>query len=575
MWLRGRHDALNRTRNSRRREWLEQVTGTLAAQTENRGTAHLDALAQVLDIAILIYDRSDILVTAAGGIRRYFPVDPAVLQPGSRLRDLIGSIYDLGVRFSSSGTRFIAREDFIAERIAIHWRERYERVEKLADGRALRLVKRRMPDGFLIATISEVTDQQRRDDELESSRREAELAHHILDYLATPVLVKDSDLRFVFVNTAFCRLMGLEAASLIGCTAQEVIGPEAAGRYELLERKALDTGSPVDFRDSFKRADGHTIETITRTRRTIVSGKRYLTISFDDVSSVVRADTAAGRENGIRKRALALDTDLARAKAAASVLRDSGYEALALSDPREILAFVDHVADKAIAIDRYLIDAELARQLLALPGLARHPELRQSALASSGLASSPQVPPQDKGASEPGVPIPVKQTPAVPSAVAVAKPPEWQGAAAPATSNGAGGTRILVAEDNDINQIVISQILDDLGATYTIVSNGEEAVTAWKEWKPDIILMDVSMPVMNGLQATAAIRAAEEAYEAAGLRTPIIAVTAHAMSGDRDKCFAAGMDDYLSKPVTPEEVATVICNWIAPGNAICERAKNF
>lgn len=118
------------------------------------------------------------------------------------------------------------------------------------------------------------------------------------------------------------------------------------------------------------------------------------------------------------------------------------------------------------------------------------------------------------------------------------------------------GLDILIAEDNEVNQIVFSEVLNDLGVTYKIAENGQEAVDLWIEHNPAIVLMDVSMPVMNGHAATKTIRAIEMEN---GLRhTPICAITAHALKGDREDCFAAGMDDYLSKPVSPDVMAEKI-----------------
>jgi CheY-like chemotaxis protein len=118
---------------------------------------------------------------------------------------------------------------------------------------------------------------------------------------------------------------------------------------------------------------------------------------------------------------------------------------------------------------------------------------------------------------------------------------------------------ILVAEDNEVNQLVFSQILNGLGFSYRIAQNGRIALELYRTLKPRLILMDVSMPEMNGLEATVAIRH-EEAER--GIRTPIIGVTAHALKGDREKCLESGMDDYLSKPVSPDKLAAKIGMWL-------------
>ncbi|MET0748371.1 MAG: response regulator, partial [Rhizobium sp.] len=118
---------------------------------------------------------------------------------------------------------------------------------------------------------------------------------------------------------------------------------------------------------------------------------------------------------------------------------------------------------------------------------------------------------------------------------------------------------ILVAEDNEVNQIVFTQILQAAGAHFLVVKNGEEAVAAYRQHMPGLIMMDVSMPVMNGLQATRAIRRIETD---SGRRVPIIGVTAHAMESDRDACLEAGMDDYMSKPISPELLEAKITRWL-------------
>ena len=121
------------------------------------------------------------------------------------------------------------------------------------------------------------------------------------------------------------------------------------------------------------------------------------------------------------------------------------------------------------------------------------------------------------------------------------------------------GIRILVVEDNSVNQLVAMGILHRMGLRADAVSNGVEALKAQAATPYDIILMDVQMPVMDGLEATRILRATEGD---SGDRTVIIAVTAHAMKGDEEACRAAGMDDYLSKPLTPDGLAGKLEVWL-------------
>jgi two-component system sensor histidine kinase/response regulator len=121
-----------------------------------------------------------------------------------------------------------------------------------------------------------------------------------------------------------------------------------------------------------------------------------------------------------------------------------------------------------------------------------------------------------------------------------------------------GKARILLVEDNEINQTVAFARLGKYGFQPNLAQNGKEAVAAAKETTFDLILMDCQMPEMDGYQATQAIRQ----QEGTGRRTPIIALTAHAIPGDREKCLAAGMDDYLSKPFKPEELQATLEKWL-------------
>lgn len=126
-------------------------------------------------------------------------------------------------------------------------------------------------------------------------------------------------------------------------------------------------------------------------------------------------------------------------------------------------------------------------------------------------------------------------------------------------ANGTGQIDVLVCEDNDANQILFTQVLRATGYTFQIANNGREGIELYKSCRPRLIIMDVVMPEMDGLVATAAIR---ELEANTGLHTPIIAVTAHVGDDDKKLCFDAGMDDYLFKPVSPRKLEEKISNWM-------------
>ncbi len=116
--------------------------------------------------------------------------------------------------------------------------------------------------------------------------------------------------------------------------------------------------------------------------------------------------------------------------------------------------------------------------------------------------------------------------------------------------------RVLLAEDNAVNQKVAARLLEKSGHSVVVASNGMEALHALERERFDVILMDIQMPELDGIEATARIR---EREKHGSYRTPIIALTAHAMTGDRERCLTAGMDGYVSKPIQLEELVQAIC----------------
>ncbi len=121
------------------------------------------------------------------------------------------------------------------------------------------------------------------------------------------------------------------------------------------------------------------------------------------------------------------------------------------------------------------------------------------------------------------------------------------------------GARVLLVEDNPMNQQVATELLEEAGVALDIANNGQEAVAAVSSHEYELVFMDIQMPIMGGYEATAIIRREHKSDS-----LPIIAMTAHAMSGVREECLAAGMNDYLSKPLEPKRLYAVLANWIQP-----------
>jgi two-component system sensor histidine kinase/response regulator len=159
-------------------------------------------------------------------------------------------------------------------------------------------------------------------------------------------------------------------------------------------------------------------------------------------------------------------------------------------------------------------------------------------------------------AARPRVVVPIKLPP---------KPAVWVEAVAPTT----GRLHILLAEDNAVNRLVAVRLLQKQGHSVTVVCDGRQAVDALAREQFDLALLDIQMPELDGYEVAAAVRAREEGT---GRRLPLVALTAHAMQGDRERCLAAGMDGYVSKPIQMERLTQVMADVLTGAEAVATAA---
>ncbi|MGN7801241.1 response regulator [Ensifer sp. 22521] len=546
----------------------------------------LESSCDALGIAVLVCSRDDTILFASRTMLQFFPVPSEILMPGTRLRDFLGAVYDTGVRpgtVPESSRRRTNREDWIAEHMALHWRERYESVERAGRTRWVSMRKRRLSSGIGILSISDVSDQKKRDEQLQTDLERVELTEQILDAQPNPICVKDRNLNYIAVNKAFCLIHDLQQDAILGRSAWDLVESELAERFEQSDRMVLETGKPYSQAEHIVRADGSDLWVLTRKYRVGMPGRHFVVTCMNDVTDIALLHQSSDEppaEVGLQirdysifaaaqnfydpfralnvqqlveagsmietlpargLRVLVATADRAMEDRLVARLRGSGLDACAVRDAGELRAFGHAVEDVGIKLDVLLLDLAFSERQQIVSAWRHCPVLPLSA-QQDGAAVLAEV---FRVCSE--------RTPASPTLQ-----PDWslsfegEGIAAPPPTP---QVDVLVAEDNQINQFVFTQILEGLGVSHRIAANGREAVELWHELQPALVLMDVSMPIMNGFDATVAIRSAENTR---GQKTPIIAVTAQALDIDLQQCKASGMDDHIMKPVSPDMIEAVL-----------------
>ena len=568
----------------------------VASSDANIRLGMFEAACDILAAAVIVYDKNDCLVFASRQVLRYFPISPEALKPGARLRDVLGAIFDTGVRYGippEQRHKAVNREEWISAQISVHWREQYDAVERLSRDRWLHFRKRRLPNGYNVTTLVDVSEQKKQEEQWRSDLDRIALTEEILETLPSPVIVKDRNLTYIAANKAFCNIYNVTPDGILGRTVWDLADAENAGRIEQSDRIVLETGEPFVLPEHVIRADGSDLFIITRKHRIGAPGHHVVVTVMDDVTALVAGNAPVSEEGdaflrvaggfvegqncfdpvrdaerrllleqlnpddlrGLTGKRVLIATPNARVEEIlVGEFKARGGDCCAVRSRVEFDGFLTLAVEQGLQLDLVVIDDNMpdhqalvenghgiATRLITPDGIG--PDFMRALVEEHELLSQNDSPLGD-------IITPVSFS------------DDWYIATDISTMLPAaiGDVDVLVAEDNQINQFVFSQILEGLGISHRIAENGEEAVMLWRKHQPRLVLMDISMPVMNGIDAAKEIRRAEELT---GTHTPIVAVTAQALNVDMQNCMDAGMDDYITKPVSPDMIEAIYRRYAA------------
>lgn len=529
-------------------------------------TAMLDALCDALGAAVVVYDGNDRIVFASRKILSIFPLREEAISHGARLRDYLGALYDCCLEDTGNPavmTGRLGREEWIGERLALHWRERSEKTERHKGERWLRFVMNRLPSGLGISVVADISEQKKREEQWRLDLERAQLVEDILDNLPFSIIVKDRNAAYVAVNKAACALLETNAETILGRTVFDLHSRNLAERIDIADRQVIDNGTSTVLPERVTRLNGEEILAITRKQRVGRLGRYFLVTTMEDITALATRDehgtpviptlehlsfvtSTFGKareemrasnldQSGLKGKAVLLVTaNPSFAKVAGQKLIDYQVEHAVVTSEEEQRDFIDIARSAGVTIDIVVVDNQMSVACLDhaaagnLPVLAIDEDQIAATLLHkliSALETSERSADDDNDQWE----IVTEETPVV-------------------LERGGPGD-VLLVEDNKVNQIVFSQILEGLGLGWRLATSGEEALRLFAEQRPSVVLLDTTLVDIDGFEVARRMRGLEEEAP-----VPIVGVITHAFEGDRDKCLAAGMDDMLLKPVSPDMV---------------------
>ncbi|CDZ31508.1 Putative contains a 2-component receiver domain protein [Neorhizobium galegae bv. officinalis] len=540
----------------------------LASADANIQAVMLEVISEGISGGVFVYDRNDLIVFASQQLLTLLPVPKSFLTPGTRLRDFLGAVYDGGGRFltdASGPRRMLSREDWIAEQIATLWKERAESQERRGTDRWVSFTKRRLSSGYGVCVVRDISDHKKREEQWRADMERVQITEEVLDNLPFPITVKDSSLTFVAVNKMAASFLDLPPEAILGHKGSDVHPPQVEQRLDRINRGVLELGEPQQMSELVTRPDGSQAVIIANKYRIGKPGRYYLVTAMEDITGLVATDedgeqikprmsrgglittSLARQEREVpvkaaiesdtihlsNRKVLVASSDPRTSAEALEILDNLEFDTSSVSDGEELELFLQLAKEASIAIDLVVVDTLADKACLEIVQRHRIPALaingvRVKRELAAGVARQFSQPATNETAFD-----------------------EDTGIASPTGES--VGIDILVAEDNAVNQIVFSQILEGLGYRYAIAADGEEAVRLWQERSPRLILMDITLPKLSGFDASVRIRNLETIDNS----IPIIGVLPQAFERDRDQCFASGMNEVILKPISPEALEAV------------------
>lgn len=554
--------------------------GDVAPFGSDMASLLFETCTDALGTGILVFSKSDHLVAVSRNIGNFYPVSSEFLQRGVSLRSFLGALFEVAFGSGDAGTTRsgTSREEWISNRIAAMWHERGETIEKTGRERWLSVTTRRLANGIGVLMVQDVSAHRKMEDRWRADLERVAMTEEILDNLPPMLFILDRNLNHVAVNKAYSRFRGLPPESLLDRGLAEVLEPDLALRCEAEGREVLATGKAISSYQEIERG-GRPMRLLLQRFRLGTPGHYFVANLCQEISMEppAMATVSGASERAmeavpllesaievVRERfdpappdasaVIVLSSNEAFGRALDNAMRGFRFDSCHANDLDEVRAILAAAGEAGLTVDLILADdsdadASMVRMLgpKVLPVSRARPVHFAVAEAAAAVTIGTVSHAWEQDSDYlPDFPMPDRV-------------PDPSGL----------GVELIVVEDNLINQEVYAQILGGLGISYELARDGEEAVRLWELLRPPLILMDLDLPGMSGLEATMRIRAAERDPSH---RTTIIGVMPRPSQERHDKSIAAGMDETIIKPLAVE-VIDGVCKRYTFSNPHHERTE--